>query len=285
MVLTIAGHDPSSGAGVTADLMSFAAHGLFGLSAITALTVQSTLGVAAVELISPEVLRQVLDQLEADLPAEGIKIGMMGSVASAQVVGEVLMARRRQRAERRAQDLPSDEPGIPIVLDPVLRSSSGAELLDAAGVAALRESVLPEVGWITPNWAELAMLAERPVGSLLEAEAAAEELADSHPGLHIVVTGGDQPEPIDLLRLPTGESQRFHGTRVETRSTHGTGCAFSSALLARLVLGESPTEAVRLAKEYVTGALRQAPALGQGRGPMDLLWPLRSAPAKTVGFI
>ncbi len=276
VVLTVAGHDPGSGAGVTADLLTFAAHGLFGLSAITALTVQSTLGVAGVELISAEVLRRVLDQLDADIPAEGVKIGMMGGAAAVQALGEVLGARRRRQGDAHAEGVRAAQLNIPIVLDPVLRSSSGAGLLDAAGVAALREWLLPEVGWVTPNWMELAILAERPVGSILEAETAAEALAGHYPGLHIVVTGGDQAEPVELLRLPSGESHRFRGERVATRSTHGTGCAFSAALLARLVFGESPTEAVRLAKEYVAGALRQAPGLGRGRGPMDLLWPLRS---------
>jgi len=264
IALTIAGHDPSSGAGVTADLQTFAAHRVFGVSAITALTVQSTLGVSAVEAVSPRFLRQTLDALEADLPAQGIKLGMLGSAAVAAEVAAFL----------------AGKPGIPIVLDPVLRSSSGAALLEPDGLKTILDQLLPVVAWMTPNWMELAVLTGLPVASLGQAEAAMHHLGRSYPHLTIVATGGDQARPIDQLRLPGGEGHNgevylFAAERVRTRATHGTGCAFSSALLCRLLHGDDPITAVRGAKEYVTEALRRAPEIGHGNGPLDLLWPLR----------
>jgi len=264
IALSIAGHDPSSGAGVTADLQTFAAHRVFGVSAITALTVQSTLGVSAVETVSPRFLRQTLDTLEADLPAQGIKIGMLGSAAIAAEVAAFL----------------ADKPGIPTVLDPILRSSSGAALLEPEGLKATLEQLLPMVAWATPNWMELSALTGLPVASLGQAEAAMHHLGRSYPHLTIVATGGDQARPIDQLRLPGGEGHNgevylFAAERVRTRATHGTGCAFSSALLCRLLHGDDPITAVRGAKEYVTEALRRAPEIGHGNGPLDLLWPLR----------
>ena len=266
VALTIAGHDPSSGAGISADLQVFSAYRLVGLSAITALTAQSTLGVSAVEPVLPAFLGQVLSVLDADLPPDGVKIGMLGSAAMASTVASFLQVKH--------QYFP-DKPFISIVLDPVLVSSSGAALLTPEGVDILRRELLPLAGWVTPNWAELAVLTGLPVSSLGQAEAAMHQLGTLHPHLHVVATGGDQARPIDLLRLPDGSIHRFEGERIETKSTHGTGCAFSSALLCRLLLGEEPVAAVRAAKEYVTEAIRRAPGIGHGHGPPDLLWPLR----------
>jgi len=161
------------------------------------------------------------------------------------------------------------------VLDPVLRSSSGHELLEAQAERRMQAELLPLVRWITPNWAELSGLAGLPVRTIEQVKEAADALGRLHPGLHIVATGGDQDEPVDLLRVPGGAVQVFRGERVETTATHGTGCAFSSALLSRLMLGDAPAVGVARAKAYVTEALRSAPGLGRGRGPLNLLWPLR----------
>jgi len=266
VALTIAGHDPSSGAGITADLQVFSAFRLFGISAVTALTAQSTLGVAAVEPVLPGFLDQVLSTLDADLPPDGIKIGMLGSAAVAAELAVFLQVKHHS--------LP-DKPLIPIVLDPVLVSSSEAALLEPPGVDILRRELLPLAGWVTPNWTELAVLTGLPIGSLGEAEAAMHQLGESYPHLTIVATGGDQARPIDQLRLPDGSIYLFEAEHIESRSTHGTGCAFSSALLSRLLLGDEPVAAVRAAKEYVTEAIRRAPGIGHGHGPLDLLWPLR----------
>jgi hydroxymethylpyrimidine/phosphomethylpyrimidine kinase len=261
VALTIAGFDPSSGAGVSADLSVFAAHGIFGTSAITATTIQSTMGVVGVRAADPAWLSRTLEYVSTDLPAAGVKVGMLATDPIVRAVVEFL-----QTAQGR----------IPVVFDPVIRSSSGHELLDPAALHRIHAELLPLLGWITPNWAELSVLSGERVRSLEEANQAADALGKQHPGLYIVATGGDQEEPVDLLRAPGGAVQTFRGERVETTSTHGTGCAFSSALLSRLILGDPPAKAVANAKAYVTEALRSAPGLGHGPGPLDLLWPLRS---------
>jgi hydroxymethylpyrimidine/phosphomethylpyrimidine kinase len=269
IVWTIAGFDPSNGAGITADLQVFAAHGLFGMSAITALTVQSTLGVAAVEPVKPEVLRQTLRHLAADVKPAGIKIGMLGSrEAVLETVG--FLGELSEQAK--------GGPGIPIVLDPVLRSSSGASLLEPTAMNAILEELLPRVSWITPNRSELGILAGMDTSSDAGREAALAALGERYPTLHIVATGGDsEGQPVDLWRAPDGLLRKFTGQRVETTSTHGTGCAFSSALLSRVVIRHKPEDSIQSAKTYVERSLRSAPGIGQGRGPMDLLWPLREA--------
>lgn len=261
IALTIAGFDPSSGAGITADLHVFAAHGLYGTAAITALTVQSTVGVAAVESTDAALLLRMLEHVSADLPASGVKLGMLGSEANV-----VALARFLSLA-------PSP---VPVVLDPVLRSSSGHNLLEPAALRRLHNDLLPLVGWVTPNWVELECLTGMRVRSFEQMRDAAEALGQLYPALTIVVTGGESPEPVDLLRVPGGAIQTFPGKHVETTSTHGTGCAFSAALLARLIAGDAPAQAVSRAKAYVTEALRSAPGVGHGRGPLNLLWPLRA---------
>jgi hydroxymethylpyrimidine/phosphomethylpyrimidine kinase len=259
VVLTIAGFDPSSGAGITADLQVFAAHGLFGTACITALTVQSTQSVASVHPVS-ELIGPTLSHLEADLPPAGIKIGMVGSVEAVQAIVAYLRERKG--------------PKIPVVLDPVFKSSSNKHLTGARGMLALQRELLPLVDWITPNTAELGALTLCKTTKPSEVAGALRRFARRHPHLHMVATGGHLEPPTDLLLQPNGEIVRFEGEHVDTTSTHGTGCAFSSALLARLVLGDSPIAAVAAAKAYVTEALRRAPGLGHGRGPLNLLWPL-----------
>jgi hydroxymethylpyrimidine/phosphomethylpyrimidine kinase len=263
-VLTIAGFDPSSGAGVTADLMVFAAHGLFGTSCITSLTVQSTVGVRASEPVRGEVVRATLDCLESDLPAAGIKIGMLGTAEIVSVVADFLAGLR------------SGGRRVPVVLDPVVRSSSGRELLDEAGVTMMRERLLPLVDWVTPNVDELGVLiARRDLRREDLADAARELQGMTGVRLHVVATGGHLESPDDLLVTAAGEVEWMAGERIVSRSTHGTGCAFSSALLSRLVMGDGAANAVRSAKEYVAEAIRTAVPLGQGFGPVNHLWPLR----------
>jgi hydroxymethylpyrimidine/phosphomethylpyrimidine kinase len=259
-LLTIAGHDPTSGAGITADLQTFAAHRLLGTSAITALTVQSTLGVAQIHPVPPALLQHTLQFLCSDLTPAGIKIGMLGSDEVACTVASFLAF--------------GCKPKIPVVLDPILQATSGASLLPPEALDTLHTQLLPHITWITPNWFELSALTALPVETLAQAEAAVHALGHRHPHLHIVATAGDHSQPTDLLRLPTGEIHRFVGEHIESTSTHGTGCAFSSALLCLLVLRDTPTEAVRGAKHYVTEAIRRAPNLGHGNGPLNLLWHL-----------
>ena len=262
-VLTIAGFDPSSGAGVTADLMVFAAHGLFGTSCITGLTVQSTHGVRSTHPVAPEILRTTLEAIEEDLPPAGIKVGMLcNAIAVAEVIG--FLVRLRGRGQR-----------IPVVLDPVLSSSSGRELLEPSGVDLLRTELLPLVDWVTPNLDELAALIGLPVESRSDISACAHILQKAHR-INVLVTGGHHDPPDDLLFPAGGDPVWIPGVRVASTSTHGTGCAFSSALLSRLVLGDGPFAAALAAKRYVAEAIRSAEARGGGNGPLNHLWPLRT---------
>ena len=267
IALTIAGFDPSSGAGITADLKVFAAHNVYGMACITALTVQSTLGVRRVEPIAPTTLSETLTCLRDDVIPSGVKIGML---ATAETVGEVT-AFLNSTAISRQQ----------VVLDPVLKSSSGRELLHAAGVDRLRAELLARVGWITPNLDELAILIESEPVHREDIPAAASKLQQiarqaGNPELHVVVTGGHLDRPDDFLRTPDGEEIWLPGERVETTSTHGTGCAFSSALLCQLLKGAKPKPAVDAAKAYVTGALKAAYPVGRGKGPMHHLFGIVS---------
>jgi hydroxymethylpyrimidine/phosphomethylpyrimidine kinase len=262
-VLTIAGHDPSSGAGVTADLMVFAAHGLFGTSCITGLTVQSTMGVLATHPVDARIVRETLNCLHEDVPAAGIKIGMLGTAGVVAAVADFL-ARLREQGSR-----------VPVVLDPVLRSSSGRELLDDEGMVLLRERLLPLVDWVTPNLDELGRLCGRPVSGREKVPGAARTLQQGIAGLNVLTTGGDLDKPDDCVVTASGEVRWLAGERIESSSTHGTGCALSSALLSRLVLGDSDFEAALGAKEYVAETIRKAEPMGRGRGPLAHLWPMR----------
>jgi hydroxymethylpyrimidine/phosphomethylpyrimidine kinase len=263
-VLTIAGFDPSSGAGVTADLMVFAAHGLFGISCITGLTVQSTIGVRATAPVSAEIVHDTLDCLQSDLPLAGIKIGMLATAANVVMVVEFL---EMLRIEGRR---------VPVVLDPVLRSSSDRELLDADGVAVMRRRLLPLVDWVTPNMEELGVLTGHLVSRREEMADAAQVLQMMGSQLNVVATGGHLDPPDDLVVSAGGEVVWLPGERIVSQSTHGTGCAFSSALLSRVVLGDAAKEAAAMAKRYVAEAILTATPMGNGIGPMNLLWPLQN---------
>jgi len=274
-VLTIAGFDPSSGAGVTADLMVFSAHGLFGTSCITALTVQSTIGVRSAYPVSDVIVAETLQCLDADIRPVGIKIGMVGSKSNICRICDYLQILKVKHSHGEGG---SD---IPIVLDPVLRSSSGRELLDPEGMNVLRERLFPLVDWITPNLDELPALLGRHAIDQDEIPEACRALQATVAGtegeirrLGIIATGGHLNPPNDFLLMPTGEGVLLAGEYVSTSSTHGTGCAFSSAFLSSLVLGDAPVEAARKAKAYVSGALRNAVPLGRGNGPINHLWKI-----------
>ena len=261
VVLSIAGYDPSAGAGVLADLKTFSALGAYGMACVTALTVQSTQGVRRVEPVAPDIVVETLDCLAEDVSFAAIKVGMLGSFSVAAAVAEWLGRR----------------PEIPVVLDPVLKSSSGKDLLDDQGRDVLRDAWLARANWITPNLSELAALTGRPAPSTPEETVASAgrllELARERGNdqLKIVVTGGHAQKPDDLLL--TGEHFRwFLGDRIETASTHGTGCAFSSALAARIAFGDNDFVAVEAAKSYVAGALRNAIPVGRGAGPLRHFW-------------
>jgi hydroxymethylpyrimidine/phosphomethylpyrimidine kinase len=265
VALTIAGFDPGSGAGITADLKTFAAHRIYGVACISALTVQSTLGVRAGEPLSAMLVRQTLECLAEDLSLSGIKIGMLGSSAVVSEVSSFLTAQ--------SGTIPRER----IVLDPVLRSTSGTALIDEDGVRIIREELLPRVGWITPNVDELAVLAggspdrEEMPAAAARLQAMAARLGND--ALNVVVTGGHLSRPDDFLLTASGAGNWLAGEKIITNATHGTGCAFSSALLCELISGRSPEEAVAAAKAYVTEALRSAYPIGKGKGPMNHLFP------------
>jgi hydroxymethylpyrimidine/phosphomethylpyrimidine kinase len=263
ILLTIAGFDPSSGAGVTADLKVFAAHGMFGMACISALTVQSTQGVQAVDQVGAATVAATLEMLAEDVIFAGIKLGMLATKEICEVVADFL----------------DGLPGVPVVLDPVLRSSSGRELLEPGGVGVVRERLLGRVNWITPNLDELAALTGVKVSGREEIPAAAAELQrlGSEVGngrLHVLVTGGHLERPDDYLLTAKGETHWIWGERLKSRATHGTGCALSSALLCRLVREEAPLEAAAGAKEYVAAAMLAAYPVGRGKGPMHHLYKL-----------
>jgi len=267
VALTIAGFDPGSGAGVTADLKTFAAHGIYGVACISALTVQSTLGVRAVEPLSASLVRQTLECLAEDVSLSGVKIGMLGSSA---VAGEVVSFLTEQSVELARQR---------IVLDPVLRSTSGTPLIDVNGIRIIREQFLHRVGWITPNTHELAILIGEDSIGREQVPASAVRLKEmavriGNHELNVVVTGGHLCRPDDFLLTAEGDQVWLPGERIDTNSTHGTGCALSSALLCELISGLEPRDAVAAAKAYVTEALRSAYPVGKGKGPMNHLFRL-----------
>jgi hydroxymethylpyrimidine/phosphomethylpyrimidine kinase len=259
VVLTIAGFDPSSGAGVTADIKTMAAHGCYGVACITAMTVQSTQGVTRVEPLPAALITSTLQELNRDLEISAVKIGMLGSAGVAAAVCEFLEAVKPPN----------------VVLDPILRSSSGARLLDPKGEKLMLERLLPLAAVITPNLDEAAALSGLPVTNLEEMKVAAERLHQLGAA-NVVITGGHLDKAIDLLSFthPNGgiENQTFKAERQRSRSTHGTGCAFASALACHLAHGRQLPEAVLLAKAYVAAAITHAQPLGRGTGPLDHLY-------------
>jgi hydroxymethylpyrimidine/phosphomethylpyrimidine kinase len=258
VVLTIAGFDPSSGAGITADIKTIAAHECFGVACITALTVQSTLGVRRVEAVDPRLIADTLRELAADVVIEGVHIGMLGSEKVVGVVADFL-------AEAR---LPH------VVLDPILKSSSGTDLLDAAGTKLLIQRLLPLVEVVTPNLDEAKALTGISVTNLDQMREAATRL-HAMGAANVVVTGGHLDKAIDLLSFAAAggvEQEVFKATLQRSNSTHGTGCAFSTALACHLAHGRGLPEAVLLAKAYVSATIANAYPMGKGVGPLNHLY-------------
>ena len=255
VVLTIAGFDPSSGAGVTADLKTFAAHDCYGLACITSLTVQSTRGVKRVEPLPAKLVSETLDELRRDFEIAAVRIGMLGSGAVAKVVLRFLQKKRMEH----------------VVLDPVIRASSGKPLIDGAGVAVLRKMLgLAEV--TTPNVAEAAALARVRIRNFEDVRNAARRLHELGSP-NVVITGGDfdwvSEEAVDVFFSEDGDYEELRGARIASRNTHGTGCAFASAIAASLALGKPLHESVATAKKYVVEAICTAPGLGSGKGPLN----------------
>lgn len=271
VVLTIAGFDPSSGAGITADVKTIAAHGCYGVACITALTVQSTSGVRRVEAIDPMLIRETLEELDADLEIAAIHIGMLGSGKVVKAIADFLQPTGRS-GPASAGNGKARFPNI--VLDPILKSSSGAELLDSAGTRLLVERLIPLADVITPNVDEVAVLTGIKVKDVEEMKAAAAKLHEMGAS-GVVITGGHLEKAIDLLsfRSKRGvEQEIFKAERQRSSSTHGTGCAFATAMACHLALDRGLAEATLLSKTYVTAAISNGQPLGKGIGPVHHLY-------------
>jgi hydroxymethylpyrimidine/phosphomethylpyrimidine kinase len=263
VVLSIAGFDPSSGAGITADVKTAVANACYAVTCPTALTVQSSQGVFEVRPLDPDLVGRTLNRLAGDLDISAVRVGMLGSASVACVVASTL-----KKLELRN-----------IVVDPVLRSSSGTALLDNPGLEVLKSEFLPLADVITPNLDEAAVLAgiesARSRGSwedvLTWLRLAAGKLR-SLGSRSILITGGHLPNANDYLSYLEGGALReaiFPGTHIESGSTHGTGCAFATSIACQLALGRPLPQAVEAAKAYVARAIRAAYPLGKGVGPLN----------------
>lgn len=251
VVLSIAGYDPSSGAGITADIKTIAAHGCYGVTCITALTVQSTRGVVRVEPVQGKQITETLENLADDLDIAAVKIGMIGSADAAQAIAAFL----------KRHSIPN------VVLDPIIKSSSGADLISQKGLQILRTRLLSQTHVITPNIDEATALTGIAITNPNEMEAAALRLQKSG-AKSVIITGGHLDPPHDLV-FPAGQKPiLLKGRKIQSHSTHGTGCAFSTALACELALGRDLLQAAKAAKRFVEAALRRAPTIGKGIGPV-----------------
>src|SRR6266850_5722632 len=260
ILLTISGFDPSCGAGTAADLKTFAAHGCYGVAAITSMTVQNTIGVEAVHNTPSAELREQLEVLAKDCDIAAVKIGMLGNRGNALVVGEFLDAHKFAI----------------VVHDPVMKSSSGTELLDVGGVKYISTEMLKRASVITPNVDEAAVLTGMEIKDIAAMEAAARKLVEMGSRA-VIVKGGHMDRAIDVV-FDGNEVVQLGGDKVKFENTHGTGCTFASALTAQLAAGRGLIEAATLAKAYVTKAIEKGYAVGKGRVPLDHFYRLKIEP-------
>jgi hydroxymethylpyrimidine/phosphomethylpyrimidine kinase len=260
ILLTIAGFDPSCGAGTVADLKTFAAHGCYGVAAITSLTVQNTQSVADVQNTPSATLRAQLEALANDCDIAAVKIGMLGNRGNAAVVAEFLDAHKFAH----------------VVHDPVMKSSSGTELLDAAGIKYVVTELLKRSSVITPNVPEAEILTGLTIKDVADMEAAARKIVEM--GAHAaIVKGGHMDRAVDVL-FDGNEIFALAGDKNREDTLHGTGCTFASAIAAQLAAGRGLVEAAMLAKAYVTKAIEKAYAIGKGREPLDHFYRHRIEP-------
>lgn len=250
--LTIAGSDSSGGAGIQADLKTMAMNGVFGMSAVTALTAQNTVGVSGILAVSGDFLRQQIDAVFEDIRPDAVKIGMAVSKELIQVMGERL---RFYRAEH-------------IVVDPVMVSTSGSRLIQPDAVEALTRELFPLAQLVTPNIPEAEILSERNITDRNDMELAAECIGKMY-GCAVLLKGGHSVQDADDLLYDDGTAEWFAGKRIDTSNTHGTGCTLSSAIASNLAKGFSLRDSVKRAKKYLSGALSAQMNLGSGNGPVD----------------
>jgi hydroxymethylpyrimidine/phosphomethylpyrimidine kinase len=254
--LTIAGSDSGGGAGIQADLKTFAAHGVFGTSAITAVTAQNTLGVICWQALPADLVTAQIEAVAGDLGADAVKVGMLGTAAIVEAVAAAIAA----------LELPH------VVVDPVMIAKGGDRLLDADAVAALASELLPQAHVVTPNVPEAEALAGMTIRSADDMRRAGERILRMGPRV-VLVKGGhlDGPDSTDVACAASGTFELTR-PRVATAHTHGTGCTLSSAIAANLARGLRDREAIEAAREYLDGAIRHAPGLGKGQGPLNHFW-------------
>jgi hydroxymethylpyrimidine/phosphomethylpyrimidine kinase len=255
--LTIAGSDSGGGAGIQADLKTFAAFGVFGTTAITAVTAQNTIGVTAWEAVSTELVIAQIETVASDLVPQAVKTGMLATAAIVEAVGATI-------AEL---DLPN------LVVDPVMIAKGGARLLQEDAVAAIVAELLPRAEVLTPNILEAEVLIGTPIRTVGEMREAARRIRKLGPRVVVLKGGhlGSDAEVVDVVSSAQAEFE-LRGPRIATPHTHGTGCTFAAAITAGLALGQSVEQAIRGARAYVEGAIREAPQLGGGHGPLNHFW-------------
>ena len=251
IALTIAGSDPSGGAGLQADLKTFHQCGVYGEAVVTLLTVQNTRGVSRVELTPADLVRDQIQALLDDMPPHAIKTGALGTALVIRTVAAL-----------------APQFGGPLVVDPVMFSKNGAELLNTEGVEALRRDLVPCAYLLTPNLAEAEALTGRAAGTIDQMADSARALVDAG-ARNVLVKGGHlEGDAIDVL-LADGAIELYPAARIATRHTHGTGCVYSAAITAGLANSLPVAEAVRQAKRFVSAAIANNPGFGQGSGPLD----------------
>jgi hydroxymethylpyrimidine/phosphomethylpyrimidine kinase len=258
VALTVAGSDSGGGAGIQADLKTFAAHGVHGTSALTAVTAQNSVAVVDYVALDPRMVVAQMDAVASDMPVAAVKTGMLANRAIVEAVAAAVAR----------LELPH------LVVDPVMVAKGGDRLLDPLAERAYVEHLLPLARLVTPNLMEAAALLGRPVETLEQMRAAARDLRALGPQAALVKGGHLKGDAVDVLCDADGILE-LPAPRIDTANTHGTGCTYSAAIAARLALGASLRDAVRGAKEYVTEAIRRSYSVGRGHGPLDHLHPLR----------
>ena len=258
--LSIAGSDSSGGAGIQADIKTMSANGVYAMTAVTALTAQNTTGVTDILDSTPAFLSAQLDAVFTDIFPDAVKIGMVSSAELISVIAQKL----RQYGARH------------IVVDPVMVATSGSRLLREDAVEALKTELLPLAEVATPNIPEAEILADMPIRTPADMEAAARKISEQY-GCAVLCKGGHDLNDANDLLWKDGAGYWFNGRRINNPNTHGTGCTLSSAIAANLAKGMALEDAVRRAKEYISGALAAMLDLGHGRGPMNHLFDLKSA--------
>ncbi len=251
IALSIAGSDPSGGAGIQADLKTFHQFGVYGEAAITLLTVQNTRKVSRVELISPELIREQIEAVISDINPQAAKTGALGGMEQVQAVAACAAGF-----------------SFPLVVDPVMVSKHGARLMTPEAERALRTELLPLCFLVTPNIAEAERLAEMAITNHGNVKTAVQRIAELGPKTVLVKGGHLAGEPVDFLWCD-GELQTLPGIRINTRHTHGTGCTYSAAITALLARGFELRPAVAQAKNFIQNAIATAPELGAGHGPVN----------------